>query len=122
MVATGIDVEDACNAEPLCSGVKAALEGAIHAMSDTFKEKSSCGWGLLLVDAENAFNSVNRTTALMNARLRWPRCTRFLFNAYRGHAALKVQRASDLLYSREGVTQGDPLSMLMYSVAALPEV
>ncbi len=76
--------------------------------------------GTLLVDAANAFNSVNRIIALMNARLRWPRCARFLFKTYRGHAALKVQGASDLLYSREGVTQGDPLSMLMYSLAVLP--
>jgi hypothetical protein len=57
--------------------------------SDTFKEKPSCGWVLLLGDAANAFSSINRITTLMNARLR------FLFNTYRGNltdVSFDVQR------------------------------
>ena len=50
----------------------------------------------------------------------WPRCSCFLFNTYRGYAKLIVRGCDELLYSREGVMQGDPLSMLMYSIAVMP--
>ena len=43
-----------------------------------------------------------------------------MFNTYRGYAALFLQGSSDYLLSKEGVTQGDPLSMMLYTVAILP--
>ena len=43
-----------------------------------------------------------------------------MFNTYRGYAALFLQGSSDYLLSKEGVTQGDPLSMMLYAVAILP--
>ena len=75
------------------------------------------GWGILLVDASNAFNSLNRITMLLHAHVLWPRCSRFL---YRGWSVLVLRDSSDLLYSKEGVTQGDPLSIFMYAVGTLP--
>ena len=119
-LATGMDVEEVCKVDQLCSGLKAGIEGAVHAMRDLFHEKVGTGWGLLLVDAKNAFNSVNREAALWNAWVLWPRCSRFLFNTYRGYATLVVHGASEYEFSKEGVTQGDPLSMLMYTIAVLP--
>ena len=73
-----------------------------------------------MVDASNAFDSLNRTAMLLHARVLWPRCARYLFNTYCGWSMLVVRDASECLYSKEGVTQGDPLSMFMYAIGTLP--
>ena len=36
-----------------------------------------------------------------------------------GWSVLVLRSSSDFLYSKEGVTQGDPLSMFMYAVGTL---
>jgi hypothetical protein len=40
------------------------IEAAFHAMNDLFSEHARSGWAVLLKDAANAFNSLNRQTAL----------------------------------------------------------
>ena len=72
------------------------------------------------MDASNTFNSLNRETSLLNARILWPRSSRFLFNTYRGFASLFVAGADEVIYSREGTTQRDPLAMLFHGVSLLP--
>ena len=110
--ATRGDIEMLCGADQLCGGVRSGIEGAIHAMNKMYSQHcTSDDWGVLLVDASNAFNSLNRAALLWNARILWPWCSRFLFNTYSGWAALVVHGSEEFLYSREGVTQGDPLSM-----------
>ena len=59
-------------------------------------------WRLLLVDATNAFNSMNRVPAVWNARVLWPCCSRFLLNTYCGYASLLLQDDSKGLFSRKG--------------------
>ena len=63
-----------------------------------------------------------RETALWNAQLLWPRCSRFLFNTYRGFASLFVAGAEEVIYTREGTTQRDPLAMFFYGVSLLPMI
>ena len=119
---TRTDIEDVCGIDQLCAGLKMGIEGAVHAMSDLFDANidSVDGWGVLLVDESNAFNSLNRTAMLLHARVLWPRCSRFLFNSYCGWSVLVLRGSVDFLYSREGVTQGDPLSMFMYALGHCP--
>ena len=114
------DAEEVCQADQLCVGVKAGIEGAIHTLSDLFRDNKISGWGMLSIDAANAFNSFNRISALWNARVLWPRCSRFLFNSYRGWTPLIMNGTTSHLYSKEGMTQGDPLAMYFYGIGTIP--
>lgn len=120
---TGDEVTNACLQNQLCGGLSGGIEGAVHVMNGLFEERATEGskWGLLLVDAQNAFNSVNRIIALWYARMYWPSCARYLFNTYKGHAELVLQGSNGTgnMFSMEGVTQGDPLAMLLYGISTL---
>ncbi len=48
----------------LCGGQIAGIEAAVHAVRSTFQDENT--EGVLLVDASNAFNVVNRRAALHN--------------------------------------------------------
>ena len=57
-------VREAMGALQLCAGQDAGIEAAIHAMNDIFKEDDA--EAILLVDARNAFNNLNRQASLLN--------------------------------------------------------
>ena len=61
------DVINASGAMQVCAGQKSGGEAAIHAMRNIF-EADETG-AALLVDAPNAFNSLNRAAALNNIRV-----------------------------------------------------
>ena len=83
---TRIDASIICGQHQLCAGLQSGIESAIHAMSNLFFENhtTSSGWGALLIDASNAFNSLNLIAMLLNVRKYWPHCACFVFNTYRG--------------------------------------
>jgi len=77
----------------------------------------------LMVDAKNGFNELGCKAMLWTVRHRWAAGARFAFNCYRHSAILIVRRKGRACYvilSEEGVTQGDPLSMVLYGLALLP--
>ena len=63
LFATRSDVEE-CGVDQLCAGLSSGIKGAIHSMRELFNEHSGSGLGVLMVDARNAFNSLNRIAAL----------------------------------------------------------
>ena len=77
--------------------------GAIHGINELFSthHDQDLGWGVLLVDAANAFNCLNPAAMLLHARVLWPRCACFPFNTYRGWLMLVLRGSSTFLYSKE---------------------
>ena len=98
---------------------EAGIEDAIHAVSDLFLEQEEDSWGALLTDVSKAINTMNHQVVFWNSRILCPNCSFSLFNTYRGWIPLIVTDSSDTLYSREDVTQGDPLSMFLYALATI---
>ena len=73
---------------------------------------------ILLLDASNAFDSLNRQVASRNISLLFLSIHPILVNTYRKPSDLIV--GGTLLLSQEGTTQGDPLAMAMYALATIP--
>ena len=62
----------------LCAGQKSGNEIAIHSANDLFIEDDS--QGLLQIDADNAFNSINRKVARQNLNIICPEFATFVTN------------------------------------------
>ena len=76
-----------------------------------------------LVDARNGFNKLSRLEMLWTVRPSWPEGARFTFNCYRHWAQLFLRQPVEptvTILSREGFTQGDPLSMVFYGITLVP--
>ena len=100
----------------MCIGQKCGNEAAVHALSAIYEEESMDG--VLLVDAFNAFNCLNRKAALANVNNLCPALGTVLKNTYRSEPKLFID--GECIPSREGTTQGDPLTVAMYAMATLP--
>ena len=56
------DIQDTAGSVQLCAGQIAGVEAAVHAVQESFQQDAT--EAVLLVDASNAFNSLNRDAAL----------------------------------------------------------
>ena len=61
-------------------GLRSGIEVIVHAMNDLSAQHSDSvpGYSVLLVDATNAFNSLNHSALVWNAHVLWPHCSHFL--------------------------------------------
>ena len=108
------DIQLAAGALQTCSGTESGIEAAIHAMRQQYDE-DECE-AVLLIDASNAFNSLNRQVALHTIRERCPSFHCFLKNCYKNPTELYVvdsNRNKEKILGSEGATQGDPSAMAM---------
>ena len=101
----------------LCAGQKSGCESVIHAMRSIFEE-DECD-AVLLIDADNAFNRINRQVMLHNIRLICPIVATYVHNCYNQDSRLFISGGAEIS-SREGTTQGDPIAMPLYALASLP--
>ena len=103
------DIEEKCGYLEKCSGFPAGLGAAIHAMQEIQSDKST--EGILLVDARNAFNNLNRKAALHYVRHLCPALATCLLNCYQVPCRLFVAGGGELA-SEEGTAQGYPWQCL----------
>ena len=116
LIIVGPDIQDATGCRQLCGGQTSGTEAAVHAARTAFELETT--EAILLVDATNAFNALNRQVALHNIRRLCPPIAIILINSYRSPSDLLVD--GDVILSQEGTTQGDPLAMPMYGLATIP--
>ena len=107
------DIQLAAGALQTCASHDAGGEAA---MREIFAHENTDA--VLLVDASNAFNQVNRQSALHNISILCPSFATIL-NTYGVPIRLFITGEEEIA-STEGTTQGDPLAMAMYALAVTP--
>ena len=105
-----------CN--QLCLGQKCGIEHAIHSLRETYQQPET--EAILLIDASNAFNALNRKLAMRNIDRICPSLTSAVYNSYIYPSKLFVN--GETLLSEEGTTQGDPIAMAMYGISIMPMI
>ena len=111
------DIQEAAGPLQAATGLPSGSEAAIHAMKQIFENEETDA--VILVDASNAFNSLNRRVALHNVQVICPNFSRILINTYRQPSRMIVFGSTDIL-STEGTTQGDNLAMPFYALGTDP--
>ena len=86
-------------------------------MKEIFEEEDT--EAVLLIDAANAFNAVNREVFLHNVKVICPPIATYVTNCYQTPSRLFVIGGHELS-SSEGTTQGDPIAMAVYAIAVIP--
>lgn len=113
------EVIDAAGPLQLSAGQEGGAEAAVHAMRHFF-EQDECE-GMLLVDASNAYNSLNRIESLLHIQYICPEFSTYLINTYRLPCKLFISGGQGkFIYSKEGTTQGDNTASGFYSLGITP--
>ena len=117
MLVTKPYVIDASASLQVCAGHKSGSEAAIHAVCSIFGANET--HAVLLIDASNAFNALNRAAALHYIRVLSPAMATYVINTYRQPARLFITGGEEII-SAEGTTQSDPLSITLYAISLQP--
>ena len=107
------DIQQAAGLLQAATGLQGGAEATIHSMKLIFEQESTDG--VILVDASNAFNSLNRKAALHNIRIVCPKISTVFINTYRFPVHMFIQGGREIL-SVEDTTQGDHLAMSFYAL------
>jgi hypothetical protein len=123
---TGDEAMEACGVKQLASGVSAGIDAAVHALRDKWEQYDmDDDFGILKIDAENGFNEMVRLHLLWTIRHRWPRAYKFLYNCYSHGTELRIlpldyRDTVEIIISKSGIIQGDPIAMKAYAVGTVP--
>ena len=80
---------------------------------------------LMIVDDCNGFIELSRLAMMWTVRRHWLTGASFTFNFYKYWVQLLLRHPGEppvIIMGREGVTQGDPLLMVLYGITLLPLV
>ena len=88
-------IQEAAGPLQVSAGQKGGCEAAIHSMREIFSEEG-CD-GVILVDASNAFNRLNRRVALHNIQIIVPLFAPVLIDTYRVPSRLFVTGGGEMV-------------------------
>ena len=94
------EIQEAGGPLQVASGLKGGAEAAIHSMKQKFELEATDA--IILVDAENAFNRLNRLAALHNIQYTCPPFAIIVINTYRNPARLLIVGGGEI-ESAEGI-------------------
>ena len=117
------DIQYAAGGLQMCTGIRSGIEAAVHMNERSWSDDNT--EAILLVDADNAFNRLNRKVALHNIQEICPYLHTYLSNHYQAPASLFVSNTDCnfiSLDSEEGCTQGDVSAMSFYALGIKPLV
>ena len=80
MKVTKEDVLEISGFLQVCAGLRSGSEAAVHEVHSIFEEEETDA--VLLIDASNAFNALNRAAALHNIRVLCPPIATYATNTY----------------------------------------
>ena len=110
------DIQEAAASLQTATGLKVGSEAAIHSKRAISKDPST--EDVILVDATNNFNSLNRKVALHNTQTTCPSFRHILINYYRTFSGMIIIGCAEIP-STEGTTQGDNLPMSFYAIVTV---
>ena len=111
------DLQEGAGELQMCVGQQGGCEAGVHSMADMFNEEET--HGVIQVDANNAFNVINRKVFLHNIQIICPSISTYIRNCYLKPARLFVVGGIEIA-SEEGTTQGDPTAMPVYALGIRP--
>ena len=108
------DIQEAAGSLQTATGLKAGAKAAIHVMQTIFEDPSA--ESAIIVDASNAFISLNRKVALHNIQIACPSFSHILSNTYRTCSRVIIMDGAEI-QPTEGTKQGDNLGTSFYAIA-----
>ena len=103
------DIQDAAGLWKMVTSLHSGAEATMHSMKEIFDDEQT--HEVILVDASNAFNSLNRNAALHNTQILYPQFSTILINTYRVPVENNsLMRVEDRV-SNGKTTQGNNLGM-----------
>jgi len=94
------EIQEAASPLQVCGGHLSGCEAAVHAMQQIYESFET--EAIILVDASNAFNSLNRQIALRNIQHICPPLSKVVINTYREDVCLFID--GEAIFSQEGTT------------------